>query len=291
MRIEPICYTNIINTNKNEAKPAFTAHPDFYKYNSVQSCFFRRGAVLLSCAKGYADIESLFCKIFKTNENLPKKMLIVGVGNSQEPFSYLASIKGIMEDSLLKNNIDLHTVDLQSKPKHLELKKCSFCDLYDYQSFPKYAGRSFVKDNYNNWLERKPQKTELAPIGQLLIYNQKSYIPKESLHWRVNDEVFNCLETTYNNPKKSMWESRIQDIIKDYPDNQFDIISANNVIPYITAFSLSEMSHTIKNMMRILKPNGYIITDPYKNEYHTIEIANSNKMKEIFSGIYQKIND
>ena len=313
MRILPISYLNTSNNHTRNIKPHFMAHPDFYKYNSVQSCFFRRGSVLLSCAKGYEDIEKLFCKIFKSN-NYIKNMLIIGIGSSQEPLSYLASIKGIIKESKLKNNLDLYTVDLQSKPEQTDLKLNAFCDLYDYQSFPKFAKNGFVKDNTNDWLGIKQENKFIDSIDEythyFLCYRKKwkeleqkgcsleeilkifrNEDRQKSLRWRANDEIFDFLEKTYDNPQKSKWNSRIQDIIQTYPDNKFDIISANNVIPYITALSGSETLLTIKHMIKTLKLNGYIITDPYKNEYHTREITNSNKMKEIYSGIYQKISD
>ena len=312
MRIFPITYFHNQNIHRRkQSQTVFTAHPDFYKYNSTQSCFFRRGSVLLSCSKGYEDIENLFYKIFKTGPDILKSMLIIGIGSSQEPFSYLASIKGILGNRKLNNNLNLCTVDLQSKPGRTDLKLKAFCDLFDYQSFPEYAEKSFVKDNTDNWLEIKQEKKFLSPADEYVHYflcnrgkwkelEQKGCVPQEilkifrneekqkSMRWRVNDEIFEFLEKTYNNPEKSIWDSRIQDVIQTYPDNKFDVISANNVIPYITAFSRSEAALTIKNMIRTLKPKGYIITDPYEEEPHVKEIKNSGSMKQIFSGIYQK---
>lgn len=311
MRIISVPYLNYSDRNK-VMKPAvaFTAHPDFHGYNSTASCFFRRGAVLLSCAKGYEDIENLFCKIFQTNLNTPKNMLIIGIGKSQEPLSYLASIKGIIKDSLLKNNIDLHTVDLQPKPKHIDLKNNAFCDLPEHKSFPKYAESSFVKDSTENWLEIKQEDSsnpiknymyiilsnrklwnELVQKGYNLdsVYTMLNEKEKQSImRWRVNDEIFSFLEETYNNPQKSKWDSLIQDTIIDYPDEKFDVISANNVLPYI--MKENELAETIRHIKRVLKPNGYFITDPYKDMYENEKIYILDKMKKVDSGIYQKIS-
>lgn len=307
MRIAPISsYINISYNHNVKSKPIFTAHPDFYKYNSIQSCYFRRGSILVSCMEGYKDIENLFCKVFKNNGI--KNMLIIGIGSSQEPFSYLASIKGIIKDRKLKNNVDLYTVDLQSKPEHIELKLNAFCKLHEYESFPEYAESSFVKDNKDDWLEIKQEKKFLNPIDEYVHYfmcycnkwkelEQKGYNPDEilkffrdedkqkSMCYRVNDEVFEFLEKTYNNPQKSKWDSRIQDAILNYSDNQFDIISANNVIPYI---SKTEIPETVRNIVRVLKPNGYFITDLYENLLHVKQIDSLENMKKVDLGIYQK---
>ena len=312
MRITPVTYFNTNNNHIAKRKPIFTAHPDFYKYNSTVSCYFRRGAVLLSCSKGYSEIETFLCKIFNANINSPKSLLIAGIGKSQEPFSYLASIKGIIKDNSLMQNVDLYTVDLQSKPEHIELKRNAFCDLLDYQTFPKYAGSSFVKDSVRNWLEIKQEKEKLNHIEKYLYFimnnknkwdelRQKGYNAEtiykileaeevkekqKSLHWRVNDEIFEFLEKTYNNPQKSKWDSRIQEAILDYPDNKFDVISANNILPYIQ--SEIETVQTVEHMERTLKPNGYLITDPYEHVYHVKEIGVSGNMKKVGAGIYQK---
>ena len=236
MRILPISNTNIRCNKTCTYKPSFKARPDLQKYNSTVSCYFRRGSVLLSCAKEYEKIEYLFSKIFSSNTNNLKTLLIIGVGKSQEPFSYLVSIKGIIKDRILKNSVDLYSVDLQSKPKHFELKDNAFCDLFDYQYFPRYAKNGFTKDSTQNWLEINESKdfpNTLERIVETICdiddkwkeligkgYNIGTVLKmveeerqQESLRWRVNDEIFNFLEETYNNPQKSKWECGIQDVI------------------------------------------------------------------------------
>lgn len=311
MRILPITYFHNQNiNNRKKGNTNFTAHPDFYKYNSTQSCFFRRGSVLLASLCGYANIENLFYKIFKTSPDIQKSMLIIGIGHSQEPFSYLTSIKGILQDNELKNNLSLHTVDLQSKPERNDLKLQAFCNLHDYESFPRYAEKGFVKDSIDDWLEIEHEEKMPALIDEYMHYylsyrerwnelEKKGYnaedilkiikedVKQKSMRWRVNDEVFNFVEKTYNNPQKSKWDSRIQEAILDYPDNNFDIISANNVLPYIV--SEKESEQTIRNIVRTLKPNGYFITDPYEFTRHAKVLSACDNMKKTNTGIYQKL--
>jgi len=311
MRVTPISYVSYSTSGKTaKLLPAFKAHPDFYGYNSIMSCYFRRGSVSLSCAERYEVIENLFCKIFRTKTDVPKNVLIAGIGRSQEPFSYLTSIKGIIEDRLLKNNVDLYTVDLQSKPENKTLKWNAFCDLYDYQSLPKYAKKSFINDNVDNWLGIKHNEKHSNLMEEhaylYLTYREKwnellnkgysiedvfKILKKEewqkSLRLRVNDEVFEFLENTYNNPEKSKWDSRIQDVIQTYPNDKFDIISANNILPYI--ISDGENAQTVKHIERTLKPNGYFITDPYDHPRHIKELNKYDNIKKIESGLYQKI--
>ena len=264
MRISPISYINYNQYNKKASvkqQPNFTAHPDFEKlkkrYNVTASGYFRRGEIYGLPSKGYMDIIGIFNKIFGNGENKKRNMLIIGVGNSQEPFSYLATIKCALRGRPLKKNVDLYTVDLQSKPKKIKLFDDSF---YDLPYRPEYSEESFVLDVKED--KRGPK-----------------------LHYRVDDEILDLVERSYNNPKKSKWDTRIQDVIQDYPDEMFDIVSANNVLPYI--LNKEDEIRTVKHIKRILKPNGYFITDPRKFSYMKGDTLDG--LVEVKEGIYKKI--
>jgi hypothetical protein len=278
MLIHSIKNTN--TSNYNLPKINFTAHPDFYKFNSTKSCYFRRGVVALANNEGYADIENLFCKIFQSKLNKPKKMLIIGIGHSQEPFSYLASIKGIIKSNPLNKAVDLYVVDLQSKPKYNELRLNAFPNLFPYEKFPKYASKSFIKDvKFPN-----TEPNNLSPI-KYYIYTQMHKPAHPSKDYRVNDEILKFVNEAYNNPEKSKWDSRIQEVITNFSDNEFDIISANNVFGYL---SDNDYAKTMKQIKRILKTeDGYFISDPYFQDVQNSEILST--FKELYLGIYQKI--
>ena len=171
MYITPIINCNIYNKqHKNTQKVNFTAHPDFEKLGNTKSCYFRRGAVVL-VSKAYSDIENLFYKIFKNNTD-QKELLIIGIGNSQEPFSYLASIKGILKERSLKNNVDLSVIDLQSKPTLKKLKEYALPKLFEYEKYPLFAKNSIIKDDYKKWFEMNEPETLLSPVDKL-IYDVK----------------------------------------------------------------------------------------------------------------------
>lgn len=277
MRICPIKNTN---TNNHSCKKLnFTAHPDFYKFNSTQSCYFRRGVVALANNEGFADIENLFCKIFQSKLNKPKKMLIIGIGHSQEPFSYLASIKGIIQEKPLNKNVDLYIVDLQSKPEYNKLRLDAFPSLSPYETFPKYAGKSFIKDvKFPN-----TEPNNLSPI-EYYIYTQMHKPAHPSKDYRVNDEILKFVNEAYNNPEKSKWDSRIQEVITDYSDNEFDIVSANNVFGYL---SDDDYLKTLKHIKRIMKTtDGYFISDPYFQDVQSSEVLST--FRKLNPGIYQK---
>lgn len=286
MQITPIFSPKINICSYSKSSPQFQAHPDFYRFNSTQSCYFRRGAVVLA-SRGYEDVEEVFKKVFGLAENKLKNLLIIGIGNSQEPFSYLASIKSILKEKPLNKNLGLYTVDLQSKPSEDNIWQHAFYDgCYEDNIEPRFALDSFVKDRR---IFRKPEKIEASYESlytYLYLLNQKREQTNENLYYRVNDEILNFLKNTYNNPEKSKWDSPIQEAILEYPDKTFDIISANNVLPYI--ISEDEILKTINRIRRTLKTGGYFITDPYEPPYWMRRAGVFDSLKEIKKGIYQK---
>lgn len=118
-----------ILTVENYNEVTKKAHPDFYEISQYNlslraSSFFRRGVVLGETSY-FKDVIDVFSTLFNKNTNDKKSMLIVGIGRSQEPFSYLASIKELIKDKKLKNVLNLQTVDLQAKPTKNILLSCT----------------------------------------------------------------------------------------------------------------------------------------------------------------------
>ena len=245
--------------------PTFKAHPEFdelkQNYDITASSYFRRGGFYGSVSPGFLNIVDVFEDMFGEDSAKPKKMLIVGIGNSQEPFSYLSVINNMGEKSLSKK-LDLYTVDMQSKPEKSKLFADSFYD--GFEQPPMYAKDGFIEDP--DWYKYKGLHT----------YHNRKY--------RVKDDIFNYLNKTYNNPAKSQWDTRIQDVIEEYPDNSFDVISANNTIGYMR--EREDISKTFDNIYRVLKPGGLFITDTYYFDMNNAPQRMDN-MKEIFPGIYR----
>lgn len=243
------------------------AHPDFYEISQYNlslraSSFFRRGVVLGETSY-FKDVIDVFSTLFNKNTNDKKSILIVGIGRSQEPFSYLASIKELIKDKKLKDVLNLQTVDLQAKPTKNILLSCTHYGGF-WGKEPMFAKSSFIK------------------------YAQMYGDTVLQTGFRVNDEIFDYLYKTYNNKSKSKWATRIQDDIKNYPDNSFDVLSMNNVLGYIE--DDDEYYSTIKNMPRIVKPNGFIITDTIcENLFQKVGV--DKMLTKISAGIFKKSNN
>lgn len=256
-----------ILTIENYNEVTKKAHPDFYEISQYNlslraSSFFRRGVVLGETSY-FKDVIDVFSTLFNKNTNDKKSILIVGIGRSQEPFSYLASIKELIKDKKLKDVLNLQTVDLQAKPTKNILLSCTHYGGF-WGKEPMFAKSSFIK------------------------YAQMYGDTVLQTGFRVNDEIFDYLYKTYNNKAKSKWATRIQDDIKNYPDNSFDVLSMNNVLGYIE--DDDEYYSTIKNMPRIVKPNGFIITDTIcENLFQKVGV--DKMLTKISAGIFKKSNN
>lgn len=256
-----------ILTVENYNEVTKKAHPDFYEISQYNlslraSSFFRRGVVLGETSY-FKDVIDVFSTLFNKNTNDKKSILIVGIGRSQEPFSYLASIKELIKDKKLKDVLNLQTVDLQAKPTKNILLSCTHYGGF-WGKEPMFAKSSFIK------------------------YAQMYGDTVLQTGFRVNDEIFDYLYKTYNNKSKSKWATRIQDYIKNYPDNSFDVLSMNNVLGYIE--DDDEYYSTIKNMPRIVKPNGFIITDTIcENLFQKVGV--DKMLTKISAGIFKKSNN
>lgn len=256
-----------ILTVENYNEVTKKAHPDFYEISQYNlslraSSFFRRGVVLGETSY-FKDVIDEFSTLFNKNTNDKKSILIVGIGRSQEPFSYLASIKELIKDKKLKDVLNLQTVDLQAKPTKNILLSCTHYGGF-WGKEPMFAKSSFIK------------------------YAQMYGDTVLQTGFRVNDEIFDYLYKTYNNKSKSKWATRIQDDIKNYPDNSFDVLSMNNVLGYIE--DDDEYYSTIKNMPRIVKPNGFIITDTIcENLFQKVGV--DKMLTKISAGIFKKSNN
>ena len=256
-----------ILTIENYNEVTKKAHPDFYEISQYNlslraSSFFRRGVVLGETSY-FKDVIDVFSTLFNKNTNDKKSILIVGIGRSQEPFSYLASIKELIKDKKLKDVLNLQTVDLQAKPTKNILLSCTHYGGF-WGKEPMFAKSSFIK------------------------YAQMYGDTVLQTGFRVNDEIFDYLYKTYNNKSKSKWATRIQDDIKNYPDNSFDVLSMNNVLGYIE--DDDEYYSTIKNMPRIVKPNGFIITDTIcENLFQKVGV--DKMLTKISDGIFKKSNN
>lgn len=248
------------NNYISQKRVNFKSHPDLallkkkYPEQYNVSCYFRHGIFALP-ADEYKRIITSIDDIFKSLSN-KKTMLIAGVGDSQEPFSHLAAIKSITKKPL-DEVVDLYIVDIKDKPGDDILFQQSY---YDGIDSPPFAKDSFVATNkYRKLFGLEPK-------------------------YRVKDEIYEYLKKTYSNPQKSKWGTRVQDAMKEYPNEKFNIISINNVLTYIDNINIIES--TLKNIVRTMKPKGVFFTDTFETTKDTL--LSTKKVDWLDHGIFTK---
>lgn len=240
---QSFCYNCNQNYHSNNSVN-FKNHPDFDRLEN-------KGLPIMMSTYYRYDFQKI-TNIFRglcMNRNTPIKLLIAGVADNQEPFSYLTMFRTINRDKPIDEVVDLHIIDLQSKPTSEKL----FGDSLISRKPPVYI-------EYGYW------------------YNQ------HYKRCRVDDDLFEYLLATYNNPEKSKWETRLQEQIKDYPENYFDVISANSVLHYI---DWNERKPTYDNMCKKTAKDGYIFTCEDDTYAHN-STYNNMLQRQRCIGIYKK---
>lgn len=258
--VAPISFINTASYNKykqhstqNKSNVSFGARDEYEKllissrHDPRTSLFFRyQNDRPFNIVKN--TIEEIFKKIHHP------KMLIVGVGRGQEPFSYMAVIREILKkdpvyaNKSLDSVVDLNCVDLQPKISDAELKSASRVMAFN-TSPSTNAPSCFNRDLFGNY--------EVIP------------------------EIFNYVRKIFNNPAKSKWNTLIQDFAAKCKPESYHIISMNNVLMYID--DVNAKIKTLKNVLNMLAPNGILITDT------KLGIMIPENFKQIAPGILQRI--
>jgi len=230
----------------------FTARKEYKDLNDYYevraSTHFRRGLNYGGPSSYYKDVEDTLKMMYDNKRQ--NKILVVGVGEGQEPFSLAASVYGIKWYENLKDVLDMECVDLGPKLTKKQITEASKmnqqCQYY------------FAIDSYKK-----------TPDGKY------TFIP----------EICDFVNETLNSKEKTKWDTSIQEFVKDCPENSYDCISMNNVLGYI--MSKQEKNDVISKMEKMIKPNGFLITDEIYSEY----FKNNNLLTgfdQVFPGIYQK---
>lgn len=225
--------------NLNENLPVVYSGPQ-------TSLFFRKGF-----RRSFSDTVNAIRSIAMTQ---PKpKILVVGVGKTQEPLSYLAVIQTMFRNKPIETSVDLHCVDFQPKISDEKLAEYS---KYSYDTVPDYALGGFVP-------------------------NGNKYYP-----YKFKPEIIQYLSNVFNNPQKAHWNTRVEDFAATCPKGVYNMISINNVLMYIKDYSVR--IKTMENIAGMLKAKGILITDENIDCYPSTYKFLSDFI-HLAPGIWQKI--
>lgn len=252
--ITPICFNTITpysrnKTNFAQSRPniTFRARAENEQLPDI-SRFFRRDG-------GTFDDVINSIKLVFMRETKPK-ILIVGVGKAQEPFSYLAVIKDLFKNKALESTVDLNCVDLRSKISDADLDNYAYCDR-DFS--PKFAKDSF------DYIEKPTNKS--------------------FQHYKVKPDILEYLKKVFNSPQKTRWNTGIEEFSAACPENTYNLVSMNNVLTYIK--DEDAKTKVLNNISKMLKPGGVLITDKYDPSGNAFKCLNA--FKNLAPGIWQKL--
>lgn len=189
-------------------------------------------------------------------QNSKPSMLIVGVGNGEEPISYLTTIKTLFPTKPLYDVVDLNCVDILSKVDESEL--IEHAKLPSGSPLPTYAKKGFhlVTD----------------PIS-----HSRKFLPQP--------EILNFLGKVFD--QSTQWETKIESFAAKAADDSYHLISMNNVLCYIESADVRKK--LMEDITRILKPNGILITDPVDKDYKSFFKCLENFIN-IAPGIWKKVH-
>lgn len=224
---------------------------DIYGVRTRASSLFRRGSNYGDQCANFKDVINAIKLVLK--KTAKPKILIVGVGEAQEPLSILAVIESLKKGKHLRSVVDLNCVDLQPKLSEKTVTNCS----YMTNDKPMFARQSFVrlKSRYDGFV------------------------------YKIKSNIVRYLKGVFNNPTKTKWDTKVEEFVERCPKETYDVISINNVLIYI--HSQEKKFDVLKKLTEMLKPGGILITD-LNDEVQRQNCDWTKTFKNLSPGIWQK---
>jgi chemotaxis methyl-accepting protein methylase len=260
---------NHMPTSFGEKRPHFHATPKFgnERFDSLrstepeltQSNWFRRSQYYdnRGASTKFKDVATVLAKVIKTTT--PAKMLVVGVADGQEPMSILATVSHLTVQKPLEDVIDLHCVDIRSRLSDEFVETQASFKCHDWDTIPKIIEK-FAKSSF---------ETTQIPF-------QISYKLKKPIRDYMQKVFANCDPSS---PEAAThWDTAIEDFAQAAPCETYDAISYNNIVNYIDSESVRR--EILSNLCRMLKPGGFLITDPHLDNHNQDCFNNFTKFKD-----------
>lgn len=203
-------------------------------------------------------------------------MLVVGVANLEEPFSYLSILSEMQNHRPIDDYLDLNCVDLKPEIPNTEVDKLSYCERgYFYDFYPK---SSFIKE----------PDFYVTGSGKCV----------SGYRYKAKPHIVKYLTKVIRNPEKTFWNTDIVDFAENEAkkDEQrrkkYDIISNHYVSMYL---NYDEDIKTAVNLVKMLNPGGILLThdDGVFPEIMKCYVnTKKNKVLEkVGPGIYKKVGE
>lgn len=222
-----ICFSNNIINHKNKQKITFAARKEYVDYDNSfdvrASNWFRRSRFYGPQSEDFQHIINTLADIYKNK--LKINLLIVGIGQGQEPLSFLTSIKALNPRKKLKNVVNLSCVDLQ--PKDLDEKEWK---ISNFDKDDTYFPQMFTKN------------------------------PNDYCGYPLT-EISDYYRNTLNDPAKSKFDTFAIEFARESKPKIYDVVSCNNTLIY--GKSRREGLQSLRGLAKIVKTGGVLITDAF----------------------------
>lgn len=238
-------------SNNSSYNINFGIRADYLKYserfNIRASNWFRRSQCYGVQSENFQHVINTLTDIYKAQNKV--NLLVVGIGEGQEPLSMLTTIKALNKNKKLNEVVDLNCVDLQ--PKSLDENEWRILNF----------------DKENTYFPEMFRTTQND-------YHRYGY---------PLNEISDYYRGILNNPDKTKFDTSVIEFVRGGKKEMYDVISCNNTLIY--GESKKENLQALRGLAKLVKPNGILITDNFK------EFANILKdgFKELYPGIWQKI--
>lgn len=158
-------------------------------------------------------------------EGRRESVLVIGVGNLEEPLSYMAMAEraGRAQGKSVSEMADLSMVDIRSSAEIVP--KYGLGKVYESPAGVQFGG-AFVTEETRDQYTKKARKPN-SGYEDIFTYNEQSD------EFEFKKEVREFVNQAVRNPEKTHFNTPIESYIEDHPDEQYDIVACNNVLQHL----------------------------------------------------------
>ena len=162
-------------------------------------------------------------------EGRRENVLIIGIGNLEEPLSYMAMAEraGRTQGKPISEIADLTMVDI--RPAEEVAPKYGLGKIYESSTGIKLGGAFMTEQTKGQFTEKA--RTPEAEYEDVFVYNEISG------EYEFNDQIKEFVSQNVQNPEKTHFNTPIESYTAKHPNDQYDIVACNNVLQHLGGVS------------------------------------------------------
>ncbi|MBI4272889.1 hypothetical protein HY621_03485 [Candidatus Uhrbacteria bacterium] len=243
------------------------------------------------------DTETLQKEISKIVDAGGKaKILEIGIGNLEEPLSYLGAIYPTLKDKgrSLQNSVDFAMIELRSR-SDVSLANKGLGKTYKDPVSGVKVGAAFLKPHEMSAYQAIP----LEPQKDLKSAFQFSPASGE---YEFHPDIISFLETNLNDPLHGHFDTALENYLGSQQQDRFDIVTCNNVLQhlggkeayptplknrYMSKEQMQTFYDVVNSVLDRVKPGGLLIMHTDGNDPGDAKGLLTDKILK-YIGLYKK---